>query len=130
MVRRRRVSHKAGGKDTGYYPASLFTMLNGGACASAWYGEAFNPNPPTRIQTGMGSGQHGSAGALLAAYVRNLQYLDFYYWFGVEPYDDLLTTAMQPERLKCYSRTVLTDGYTFLGGDGGKNLDCIWPSPP
>jgi hypothetical protein len=113
----------------GYYPANLFTMLNGGACGSAWYGEVFNPNPGTTISTEMGSGQPGSAGALLAAYVRNPLYVGLDYWFGLEPQDDdLFTNSMRPEVQECYSRTMLKDGLFYLGGPGGNNPYCVWPS--
>lgn len=49
----------------GYYPADMFTMLDGGACGSAYYGEAARRKPltpKTWPKTEVGSGQHGSAG--------------------------------------------------------------------
>ena len=60
----------------GYYPASLFTMLNGGACGSAWYGEVLKDKPGETPKTEMGSGRFPEAGLLNAAYVRNPKYHD------------------------------------------------------
>jgi hypothetical protein len=114
----------------GYYPAKLFTMLNDGACTSAWYGEVGRrkPDSPTAWpKTEMGSGQHGSAGPLLAAYVRNPQYLDITYWFGVPPNDEYPTNWMGPSPEECYTRTDLVDGMMYLGGDGGNDPYCFGP---
>jgi hypothetical protein len=116
----------------GYYPASLFTMLNDGACASAWYGEVGRRTPASPTDwpnTEMGSGQHGSAGPLLAAYVRTPTYLDITYLFGGPPIDDPLgkTTWMGPSPVECYSRTEFVDGIMYLGGDGGNNPYCFGP---
>jgi hypothetical protein len=54
----------------GYYPGSLFTMLNGGACGSAWYGEVFNAAPGNSPKTEMGSGNFPEAGMPNIAYIR------------------------------------------------------------
>jgi hypothetical protein len=112
----------------GYYPASLFTTLNGGACASAWYGEVYDPAPlpspaPDAIDTEMGSGKFAETGFLHAAYVRNPKYYDLY-WYGEPPKDD---AAMAPYAPLCYDRSPFSEGIFFLGGPGGKNPACIWP---
>jgi hypothetical protein len=112
----------------GYYPASLFTTLNGGACASAWYAEVYDPAPlpppaPDAIDTEMGSGKFAETGFLHAAYVRNPKYYDLY-WYGKPPKDD---AAMAPYAPLCYDRSPFSEGIFFLGGPGGKNPACIWP---
>jgi hypothetical protein len=119
------------GELLGYYPASAFTRLNQGACRSNWYGEVYNPNPRSTARTEMGSGQFADADLLYAAYVRNLTYYDPL-WFGTEPEDG---NAMIPNVPSCYSRSPLKLGlppwnnYFLLGGPGGRNPECKWPSP-
>jgi hypothetical protein len=105
----------------GYYPASLFTMLKGGACGSAWYGEVLNRKPGA-IETEMGSGEFAEAGLLNAAYVRNPVYFDLS-WQQVEPQDDW---SMIPYNPLCYDRSSLWNHHMILGGPGGKNPACEW----
>lgn len=114
----------------GYYPAGLFTMLNGQACRAAWYGETYNDTPGTAIKTEMGSGHFGEAGLYRAAHIRNPIYYDLT-WFSVEPKEGFWMTPDQP---LCYNRTNLAyfgapwnSSYIFLGGPGGKNPGCKWP---
>ena len=115
----------------GYYPASLFTMLNKGACKTAWYGEIYRQNPlQGNIKTEMGSGQFAKTGLLNAAHVRNPKYYDPY-WFANEPKDEIGVSPIEP---LCYSRSPLTligapwnSTFLFLGGPGGKNPGCKWP---
>jgi len=118
----------------GYYPAKLFTMLQGGACTSTWYGEVYNPTPKDgAVETEMGSGKFAEAGLPHTAYVRNPTYYDLS-WFGVEPKDDpsLQVPYYVPP---CYSRSALVKGAApwnsllLLGGPGGKNPQCKWPFP-
>jgi hypothetical protein len=106
----------------GYYPASLFTMLKGGACGSAWYGEILNRTSGA-IKTEMGSGKFAGAGMLNAAYVRNPKFHDISL-FGVEPQDDW---SMVPYNPICYDRSPLWKHVFFVGGPGGKNPACTWP---
>jgi hypothetical protein len=107
----------------GYYPASLFTMLNGGACGAAWYGEIFNYTPGSSPETEMGSGQFPEAGMPNIAYVRYPMYYDLS-WVPVEPLDDYHSQPFEP---LCYGRAPLADGILGLGGPGGFNLSCKWP---
>lgn len=114
----------------GYYPASLFNMLNKGACRSAWYGEVLNRKQNEAVLSEMGSGQFAEAGVFAAAYVRNPRYVDLS-GFGVEPKDEY---SMIPYEPLCYNRSVLTyvgaptySSMMLLGGPGGKNLGCKWP---
>jgi hypothetical protein len=110
------------GELLGYYPASLFTMLNGGACGVAWYGEVLNTKLEA-VKTEMGSGKFVEAGLGNAAYVRNPMYLDLA-WNPVEPQDDWASAPYAP---LCYDRSPLWEQYLFLGGPGGKNPACQWP---
>ena len=122
----------------GYYPASLFTMLNKGACVSAWYGEVARKRPdtpnPVWAKTKMGSGEYAEAGLLNAAHVRDPKYYDLT-WVGVTPTEDPpFSQAMGPNKPLCYNRSKLTyiaapwDGiFLFLGGPGGTNPACTWP---
>jgi Neprosin len=115
----------------GYYPASLFTLLNGGACSSRWYGEVYNPHPTSAVNTEMGSGQFANAGRPNVAYVRNPMYYDLS-WFSVEPQDAVKAI---PKEDSCYTRSDLApdpvsgDRIFALGGPGGKAKECKWPSP-
>jgi hypothetical protein len=109
------------GELLGYYPASLFTMLNGGACGSAWYGEVLN-TASYAVSTEMGSGDFAEAGLLNAAYVRNPVYFDLS-WQQVEPQDDW---SMIPYNPLCYDRSSLWEHHMILGGPRGKNPACEW----
>jgi len=120
----------------GYYPASLFTMLSGGACISAWYAEVYNPYPDPNISGGgpvkseMGSGKFAAVGRPKVAYVRKPEFYDTS-WFSVEPAD----AFMQAYEISCYTRSTLdpdpvSGGKIFnFGGPGGKDLGCKWPFP-
>jgi hypothetical protein len=107
----------------GYFPANLFSMLDGGACKSSWYGEVFNPTPGITIKTEMGSGLFPEAGIPNVAYVRSPKYHEVSL-FGVEPQDDWHMTPYEP---LCYGRSALWDSLIFLSGPGGKNPGCKWP---
>lgn len=114
----------------GFYPASLFNMLNSGACKSLWYGEMYNPKPGIANISEMGSGLFAEAGLLNAAHIRNPLYYDLL-WFGVEPKDGVFPVPYQP---LCYNVSPLTfigafwnSRFLFLGGSGGKNPGCVWP---
>lgn len=114
----------------GYFPASLFTMLSGGACRAAWYGEVYNKNPTATITTEMGSGKFAEAGLGNAAHVRNPLFYDLL-WFGVKPTN---TFSMAPDEPLCYTASALTQlgapsdsSFIFIGGPGGKNPACKWP---
>jgi hypothetical protein len=108
----------------GYYPASLFTMLNTGACRASWYAEVFrkNVNDPA-IKTEMGSGKFPEAEIPNVAYVRNPRYHD-YFGTPLEPQDD---AHMVPYAPLCYGRSPLTNGILNLSGPGGFNPACQWP---
>jgi Neprosin len=126
----------------GYYPASLFTILNGGACSSYWYGEVFNPHPDKAVQTEMGSGQFASTGRPNVAYVRSPKFFDPS-WLSVEPEDVPKATWMSPYEITCYTRSTLDPDpvsyghiFTFggpggfnVGGAGGNPPPCKWPNP-
>ncbi len=121
----------------GYYPAGLFTLLNGGACEARWYGEVYNPHPENKVavKTEMGSGKFAEVGRPDVAYVRNPMYYDTS-WFSVEPQDIIFA---QPFEASCYTRSPLepdpaSGGHLFtLGGPGGKaggkDSGCQWPFP-
>jgi hypothetical protein len=108
----------------GYYPATLFTMLNGGACKASWYGEVLR-NLPTdgNIKTEMGSGRFPEVGRPNVAYVRNPKFHDISL-FGVEPQDDWHMIPYQP---LCYGRSALWDHVVIISGPGGNNPGCTWP---
>jgi Neprosin len=125
-----------------YYPASLFTTLNRGACGSRWYGEvlkwglARNSHHPAglAVQTEMGSGKFADAGPLNVAYVRNPRYYDLS-WHSLEPQDIPNSTWAGPYETSCYTRSTLdpdpfSGGHFFtLGGPGGMTSDCKWSYP-
>ncbi len=107
----------------GYYPASLFTVLNGGACRTTWYGEVYNPDPGVALETEMGSGKFAGVGLYNAAHVRNPMYYDPS-WFGWEPGETVPTIPYNP---LCYDRSLFEDGLFLFGGPGSKNASCQWP---
>jgi hypothetical protein len=108
----------------GYYPATLFTMLNGGACEASWYGEVFRRRAKDgNIKTEMGSGRFPEAGQPNVAYVRNPKFHDSSL-FGVEPQDDWHMIPYQP---LCYARSALWDHVVVISGPGGNNPGCTWP---
>jgi len=116
----------------GYYPASTFTLLNGGACESRWYGEVYNPAPKnSAVKTEMGSGKFAEAGRPSVAYVRRPEFYDTS-WLSAKPADLVFTT---PRELSCYTRSTLDPdpvsggGVFTLGGPGGKDPGCTWPFP-
>ena len=107
----------------GYYPASLFTMLNEGGCGSSWYGEVYNKEVGKTPETEMGSGNFPEAGMPSIAYVRYPMYYDLS-WVPLEPLDDYHSQPFEP---LCYGRAPLVDGILGLGGPGGFNSSCKWP---
>jgi hypothetical protein len=120
----------------GYYPASLFTMLNGSACRSAWYGEVYRDliKHPGAVKTEMGSGEFADIGLLNAAHVRNPLFYDLS-WFGT-PLSETpsLSQSLIPNVPQCYTRSALMQlgapwdsTFLFLGGPGGKDPGCKWP---
>lgn len=120
----------------GYYPASLFTMLNKNACRSAWYGEVYRDlgKHPGAVKTVMGSGEFADTGLLNAAHVRNPLFYDLS-WFGTPPTETPpLSQSLIPNVPQCYTRSALMQlgapwdsTFLFLGGPGGKNPGCKWP---
>jgi hypothetical protein len=112
----------------GYYPASLFTLLDKGACSANWYTEVADQKPGTAwVQTEIGTGKYGHEAAPgEAAWVRQPLYLDMN-WLLQEPKID---EPMVPINMACYTRSALIDlglplGKWFLaGGPGGYNPLC------
>jgi len=123
------------GNVLGYYPASLFHMLNTGACAAAWYGEVYDPTPETWTWTDMGSGEFPTAGYGYSAYIRDPIYYDLSY-APLYPLDDPMDATkykytMAPLAPACYTRSTLTAGappqwsrFIYLGGPGGDATGC------
>lgn len=120
------------GNVLGHYPASLFQMLNKGACVAAWYGEVYDPTPDDWTWTNMGSGEFPTAGYGYASYVRDPMYLDPSY-IPLYPIDDAVNIdkySVKPLFSPCYTRSTLTIGippwsrYVHLGGPGGDAPGC------
>ncbi|KAL3697609.1 hypothetical protein R1sor_011685 [Riccia sorocarpa] len=63
------------GENVGYWPASLFNLLNDGVATNVdWGGEIVNSEPDGRhTKTVMGSGQFAEAGLKSAAYIRSMK---------------------------------------------------------
>jgi hypothetical protein len=112
----------------GYYPASLFTLLNKGACSANWYVEVLDQKPGSAwVQTEAGTGKYGhEAVPGEAAWVRQPLFWDTN-WLVQEPKVDL---PMTPQKNKCYTRSPLMDlgplwgKRFFAGGPGGYNPLC------
>ena len=109
----------------------LMTIVNSGACTSAWYGEVARLDVSLgNVKTEMGSGRFAEDGLLVAAHVRNPMYYDLS-WAPQESKVDLWFNPKQP---LCYSRVPLMhmaapwdSSFFFLGGPGGKSPECKWP---
>jgi hypothetical protein len=110
----------------GYYPGSLFNLINVSACEALWYGEVYDPTPTSWTWTDMGSGLFASAGYGNASYFRNPSYVatsGSSYWADG-------TANLSPNAAACYTRTTMLSGaapftrYFYLGGPGGEAPGC------
>lgn len=117
------------GNTLGYYPASLFDMLNLGACEAQWYGEVYDPTPTDWTWTDMGSGElpAGGPGYGYLSYIRNPTFRDLLFgpWF---PGDQIgFYGPKENYEPLCYARTDLLkqpvgspwEYFFYLGGPGG-----------
>jgi hypothetical protein len=110
----------------GYYPGSLFNLINAAACEALWYGEVYDPTPTNWTWTDMGSGLLASTGYGNASYFRNPTYIatsGLSYWADG-------ASNLSPNAAACYTRTNLLSGaapferYFYLGGPGGEASGC------
>jgi hypothetical protein len=110
----------------GYYPGSLFNLINGGGCEARWYGEVYDPTPTVWTATDMGFGFLANAGYSFAATVRNPSYVSS----GTTYWPDGASTMLPIDTL-CYSKTALAmsaspwDRYFYIGGPGGNGIGCF-----
>jgi len=119
----------------GYYPASLFTLLNQGGCSAHWYGEVSDPELSDGwTKTDMGSKLSAEAGLLYAAYVRQPAFRDSdWYVLEVPATNAPKLLDVKPYKAACYSRSPLYEvalpwgAIFFLGGDGGDTPECTGP---
>lgn len=118
------ISHN--GNWLGYYPGSLFNLINSGGCQAHWYGEVYDPTPTDWTWTNMGSGLLASGGFGQAAYIMTPYYTAP---SGVSFWPDGALSA-PPSDVACYTKSNLLVGgpgqerYFFLGGPGGDALGC------
>lgn len=116
------------GELLGYYPASLYSMLNTGACRAHWYEEVYKGTQEGWTTTDMGSGEYAEAGANHADYFRRMMVLDPY-WLALEV-NNTMGTFSQPYQDGCYSRTQTKNGgpftgfFFFCGGPGSDSPLC------
>lgn len=110
----------------GYYPGSLFDLINVSACEALWYGEVYDPTPTNWTWTDMGSGLFASTGYSNAAYFRNPSYIatsGVVYWADG-------AANLSPNAAACYTRSNMLSGaapftrYFYFGGPGGEALGC------
>jgi hypothetical protein len=110
----------------GYYPGSLFNLINSSAAEVLWYGEVYDPTPTNWTWTNMGSGLFASAGFGNASYFRNPYCVAS---SGISYWANNNTNAL-PKANACYTRSDLLSGappldrYFFLGGPGGEATGC------
>jgi hypothetical protein len=110
----------------GYYPGSLFDLINVSACEALWYGEVYDPTPTNWTWTDMGSGLFASTGYGNASYFRNPSYIAT---SGVSYWADGAAN-LSPNAAACYTRTNLLSAaapftrYFYLGGPGGEAAGC------
>jgi hypothetical protein len=110
----------------GYYPGTLFNLINTSACLISWYGEVFDPSPTDWTANDMGSGQFASGAFGQSGYIRLPFYIDS---SGVSQWPAAGLTA--PRDTACYTTSnMLTDvsadwtRYFYLGGPGGDATGC------
>lgn len=112
----------------GWYPASLFSMLNSGACRAHWYTEVYDKTPLSWTTTDMGSGQFASAGKNQTTYIRNPVYRDPF-WIEHVPELNILKDST-PNAPACYTRSKLflndpeLSDHFFCGCPGGNAPNC------
>ncbi|HRI67887.1 MAG TPA: neprosin family prolyl endopeptidase [Polyangium sp.] len=114
----------------GKYPASLFKVLNQGACRAHVYAEVYNPHPELGwVRTEMGSGQFPNAPDGHVAWVRQIRYFDLNTWLPMEPPTDDMGYWSKPYDTTCYARNPLINqgaaGPLMLFGEpGGYRPEC------
>ena len=110
----------------GYYPGSLFNLINASAEEVLWYGEVYDPTPTSWTWTDMGSGLFASTGWTNASNFRNPSYITP---SGVSYWADGAGNA-NPNAGACYTKSNLYSGaspwdrYFYLGGPGGEAPGC------
>ena len=112
----------------GYYPGSLFNLINTGGCQAHWYGEVYDPTPTSWTNTNMGSGLFASQGFGKAAYYRDAYYVDpanVSHWL-----ESANGQQVGPVDTHCYTTTLIASAAApwersfFLGGPGGEAAGC------
>ncbi|KAG6547235.1 hypothetical protein Mapa_011171 [Marchantia paleacea] len=111
------------GETVGYWPSSLFTLLNTGAENINWGGEIINDQSKTgrHTKTDMGSGEFAEAGFQKAAYIRHMQSVNLQSTVSDAPLD--LNDGPSETDSGCYTAlkgTSFTNWgtYIFFGGAG------------
>lgn len=110
----------------GYYPGTLFDLIQTSACLTSWYGEVYDPSPTDWTDTDMGSGQFAAAGYLQASFHREPWYMNT---AGVKKWPDTAVLT-SPTDANCYTTSTILQNsnpwgrYFFLGGPGGDNTGC------
>lgn len=119
-----------GGTWVGYYPGTLFNLINSAACKAFWYGEVMDGTPTDWTANNMGSGAFASQGFGYAAFIREPFYADtgdISRWFdyGTSP------SLALPYATACYTTSAIStnggtgwDRYFYLGGPGGDQAGC------
>ena len=111
----------------GWYPKTLFKLLDKGACRAHWYEEIYDGTPTNWTTTDMGSGEYAEAGPNKADYIRRMMYLDPF-WLAHEV-DKTMGTPSEPNESNCYSRSKTENDpfagyYFFCGGPGSDSPLC------
>jgi len=110
------------GQWLGYYPSSLFDLINNSACQMNWYGEVYDPTPTSWTTNDMGEGGYASAGFGYASYHHDIWYYttgDVATWAGSGN-----TGLVNPIDTHCYTTsawnagTALGSNWFYLGGPG------------
>jgi|GEM_PF-1305838 len=109
----------------GYYPATLFDLINTKACDVSWYGEVLDTTPTDRTETDMGSGEFAINGFGYASSIANMTYYDT---SGAQNAPSSFGT-MGPTDPACYTKSdlfadALGVPYFILGGPGGDAPGC------
>ena len=111
---------KIAGRDFGYWPSSIFSILSDSASRVDWGGEVINSNKDGQhTTTQMGSGHFAEEGPGKASFFKNLNVID-----GSQILRGPRNTTTFMTKRKCYN--IIDYGGFFYFGGPGRNPNCPW----
>ena len=109
---------KIAGRDFGYWPSSIFSILSDSASRVDWGGEVINSNKDGQhTTTQMGSGHFAEEGPGKASFFKNLNVID-----GSQILRGPRNTTTFMTKRECYN--IIDYGGFFYFGGPGRNPNC------